>query len=169
MSSKIALRLTVLGVAFAAALIWQYLATAIQAEMLRLNFLVAGWVFAFAIGTANATTYEDGISASPSPSEALKGTLTDGSSPLADLKVSGTPGTFVNAVYQPALVAFRIQSSGIGPNGDPQYGLGAPDNEAPGLMGAPGDQGAVSCGPRSIYDPDSETYLGFDGHRHPCP
>jgi hypothetical protein len=145
MSSKIALRLASLGAASAPA------------------WALAGWV--------NAATYDvDGISASPLA--ALTGTLT-GSLSLADLTGTGIPGTFTDAVYQPVLVAFQIndpsQSPSVGPNGDSQYGLGAPDNEAPGMVGAPGDPGAITCGTRSIYDPESETYLGSDGDRHPCP
>jgi len=68
------------------------------------------------------------------------------------------------------------QSPGVGPNGDPRYGLYNEEptyglyNQAPG-MAAPGDQGAVAdCAARfRSYDPATGTFLGYDGQRHPCP
>jgi hypothetical protein len=76
-------------------------------------------------------------------------------------------GVITGAVVGSALA--RPYYYGPGPYYYPYYPYYAP---APaGYYGAPSGEGAIAYCSRRFrsYDPRTGTYLGTDGHRHPCP
>ena len=73
-------------------------------------------------------------------------------------------GALIGGLAAGALIGGAIASQAA-----PAPVYGAPVYGAP-AYGPAGDDGTAYCMQRfKSYDPDSGTYLGFDGQRHPCP
>ena len=82
----------------------------------------------------------------------------------------GLGGFAAGAIIGSAIVAPRYYGYPYGYY--PAYGAPYPPPPPPGYYGAagPAGDGVAYCMQKyRSYDPNSQTFLGFDGARHPCP
>jgi hypothetical protein len=80
----------------------------------------------------------------------------------------GWGGAAIGGFAAGALVGSALAAPGYYAPGyyydDPGYAY------APDVYGGPDESAEAYCAQRyRSYDPDSGTYLGYDGNRHPCP